>query len=740
MKILNTEYNNAVLIILALTLIFLLYCLYYYSFNKRVSNSISTINYPSQLTLKNLPLCIDTPDILDQNILSDYYIASSSNTICIGNLKYDYVSIDMINTVLASGARYIEIPICSSDVSQGSPPIVATGETKGEWITSLNVLSPFEVFNAIINNAFTTHLGKINYPLFVNLKLYTTDTNTLNQLTNIIKQCLGNSLLNPTPYYGKPISLERICILLNKIIIISSDNYSQSTLNSIIVPMGGYLQRVNNSDISSFNANPASNNYTTVLSKTAQTKSSIYMTSKYPSLKSVMGKSDFLNELKTDPKITDVLTCYNQVGMTVICPNLETDIIPTNYNITNAMDYGCQFISLNFQVNDASMTTYTAMFKNSSFVLKPDGFRFNRTKAPTMNINDLVPDFVKQNIPIITDFYNTYNNTLISITGFSTSINPNNLGYITSTGENLIITKIQFSQITLNNVFVIVKSINNNLSTAIMFQSALDSSMYITLNGNYFYMTKINPLVSSDVINASFYPVASQVGIDDYVSFQTVSSSTSINGIPVFLGISNKTLSAYNKDTSISVKSAVSFKISVVPSIITVIISSINNLYMRVDKDGDLFFEDTTPTTDDFKFYIKGLDSSKPSNIVSFISVLNNKYILEQNDNIIVANGTNPNDVLNKFQYTKDGNINYIQDTQGRYMCIDNQGLVLFNYDKPLLQPEKKDAKGTIIQPALYGASLENTKRFQLFIQYTIDKTAKTAKSSSVSSSSTLFS
>jgi len=726
-----SDYNTFILIILGLIFLFLLYALYYYSFGNRVSSIISTITYPSQLNLKNLPRCIDTPDILDQHILSDYYIASSANTICIGNLKYDYISTDMINKVLASGARYIEIPICPSDIAAGSPPIVATGETTGEWITSLNVLSPYDVFTAIINNAFISSSGKINYPLFINLKLYTNNTETLNQLTTVIKQCLGKSLLNPSTYYGRPLSLERMCVLLNKIIIISGDDYNQSTLNSVIVPMDGYLQYISNADVSSFNANPNNNNYTSVLSKTAQTASSTYMKSKYPTLKSVIGKKNFLSELKNDNKITDVLTCYNQVGLTVVYPNLETETTPRNYNIRNAMDYGCQFIALNYQLNDDVMSEYITMFKSSSFILKPDGFRFNRTRDPNANIDDLIPDFVDKQIPIISNFHTTYRDTLISITGFLSSTNPNSLGYITNTGSNLIITQIKSENLTLNHVFIIVKSLNSNLSNAIMFQSALDPTMYIQLGGgngaNYFYMNKINPMISNDVITSSFYPVASQAGISQagYFSFQTVASATSSNGVPVFLGVLNKTIIAYNQDTtSAAVKSAVSFKISIVPSIISAIISSIDNLYMQVDSDGDIYFEDAKPNTDKFKFYINGLDSSNTSSIITLISVLNNKYILEQNDNMIVANGTNPKDPLSSFNYTRNGNINYIQDKLGRYMCVDNQGLITFKYDTPLIQPEKKDTQGNLIQPALYGASLGNSKQFQLFFMYNIAPTS----------------
>ena len=51
------------------------------------------------------------------------------------------------------------------------------------------------------------------------------DTITLNSLASTIKESLGNLLLDNTPYFKKPIFLERMCKLLNKIILLADENY-----------------------------------------------------------------------------------------------------------------------------------------------------------------------------------------------------------------------------------------------------------------------------------------------------------------------------------------------------------------------------------------------------------------------------------------------------------------------------------------------------------------------------------
>ena len=49
---------------------------------------------------------------------------------------------------------------------------------------------------------------------------------------------------------------------------------------------------------------------------------------------------------------------------------------------TEAIYLGCQFITMNFQINDINMKNYIEVFKESSFRLKPSSMRFTEEEEP----------------------------------------------------------------------------------------------------------------------------------------------------------------------------------------------------------------------------------------------------------------------------------------------------------------------------------------------------------------------
>lgn len=722
MIILNTEYNGFVLFILGVILLIMLYFLYYYNFSARVYQQTAILDYPSKISVSSMPICSSISNPAEQYIVSDYYIASSANSTCVGNLKYDYVSTEMIAKVLQSGARYIEIPVCQSTVSAGSAPVVATGELVGNWITSLNTLSAIEVFNVIKSNAFKTINGTVNYPLFINLKLYTTDTGTLNQLASTLSLVFKGLLIDTTPYRSVPITMERVCVLLGRIILLSSDDYSQSNLVSIICPSSGYLKRINNTKVSSFNIPTTDPNYPKVLSKTQQANSDAYFNTKYPTLRSVVGKADFLGELQSDKKILDVLTNFNKVGVSVIYPNEENETYITNYDPQNAWDYGCTFVALNYQLYDANMTAYINKFSTSSFVLKPAGFRFSRIQNPVIDINAMVPDFNNKAIPIINDFVAKYGEQLIAIGTYVAG----NYYISTSSGNGYLKTQLigGMGGFSLDNTFVFVKSANPRLSGAIMIQSATNPTMYITLDGSNFYLKAIDLGNSNAVSYGSFYPVAPQCGDVDYFSLRCVISADV--GIPQYLGISASSVIAINQDPKASIKASVCFQATIVPSYKTAIIANLQSLYLYTDDDGTLLMgESSAPmNTPDMNFQLNltaGRSLSDPNSMVNIVSLRNNKFLLVQYDNKLIANGDIGTIPTAQFKiFTIGGGIYMIQDYMKRFLISDNQNLISFMPDSPLVQMEKKDARGNIVQPALYGASLGTTKYFKVYLKYNV--------------------
>ena len=179
-KVKDNEKNNLIiyLIVAIPILLYIGYLVYKYNFTSRSSNVVSLMNYDSIVKLEPLQQCYEI-DPTQQYKLCDYYICSSYMTPCVGNLHYDYVSNDMITKVLKSGARYIQIPICESDVSNMALPVVGTAVYGQQLITSLNTLEIKSVLKTIRSNVFKFNNKPINYPLIIHLVL-----NTFNALSN----------------------------------------------------------------------------------------------------------------------------------------------------------------------------------------------------------------------------------------------------------------------------------------------------------------------------------------------------------------------------------------------------------------------------------------------------------------------------------------------------------------------------------------------------------------------------
>ena len=132
------KFYLAIIVPILLILIFLLYRNTFYHRSKNVD---IIKDYQKDVKSKNLETCYQLDNDF-QYKLCDYYIASSYQTPCLGNLHYDYVGIEPIIEVLKAGVRFIEIPICQEDIKIDSLPVIATAEDGTEKvITSLNTLN-----------------------------------------------------------------------------------------------------------------------------------------------------------------------------------------------------------------------------------------------------------------------------------------------------------------------------------------------------------------------------------------------------------------------------------------------------------------------------------------------------------------------------------------------------------------------------------------------------------------------
>ena len=537
-------------------LLLLFYFLYNYNFNSRSAKIISNMNYKKQLNNTPLQQCYQQ-EVKYQFKLCDYYISASYMTPCVGNQHYDYVSNDMIAEVIQSGARYIQIPICEADVGINALPVVGTAFYGEKLITSLNTLEIESVFKTIVSNAFTLNNKTTNYPLIIHLILNTTKTFTLNVVASAIKEIFNNNILvDVSKYTNFPIFLEKLCNLLGKIIIISTPGYNGTKLESYIVPSRNLFNTYLFNEIEQINL-PSDTllkqSYNNKLSSQKQKKSANTFNDKYPTIDYIVNHVNTIGKtILNDKEILNNLTSYNKIGISLVIPNSNVDIISTNYDQTEAIFLGCQWISMNFQVNDTNMSNYLEVFKDSSFRLKPSSMRFSEKEEPITDLLDIYSKIIQKNNNILNDFYYKYNNSLISIESYSlpnTFITQveNELKFNTGTTKYTDSDGILKYKLDITQCFITRKStIGGSGDISIYLESAALPGMYITLVGESFNLQELS-LNKKGLVNQAFY--IERPKSTDYEENGNKGEMISIrnfnNTNPLYLAFDNKITKAY---------------------------------------------------------------------------------------------------------------------------------------------------------------------------------------------------
>ena len=557
------------LVIVLPVLIFLFYLLYAYNLGSRSKNVISTMDYKKQLENKPLLQCYQQ-DVKYQFKLCDYYISSSYMTPCVGNQHYDYISNDMIGEVIQSGARYIQIPICEADVGSQALPVVATAEYGQRIITSLNTLDIQSVFKTIRGNAFKLNNKSVNYPLIIHLILNTTNSFTLSVLADNIQETFSDLLVDVSKYKYFPIFLEKLCNLLGKIIIIATPEYYGTKLEPYIVPINKLFNIYQFSELTEINLPTDTlynNSYNKKLSTKEQTKSNLKFKEKYPNIDYIVKNANTIGEtIINDKDILNNLTSFNKIGVSVVKPHYPVDVITKNFDTTEAIYLGCQFITMNFQNNDIYMKNYLEIFKESSFRLKPSSMRFTEKEEPIKDLLSIYQTIMKTNDNILNDFYYKYNNKLISFEAYTLTNT-----YLTQVENylkfNLGTTKIKSQggdisyKLGVAQCFIIRKSkIGGSDNISMYLESAAMPGLVITLNGGSFNLQNLFQ-TKKGLINQAFYFEKPKITDDEYdrSKGEMISIRTFDDNRPLYLAFENKTVKTYADSPQIQARNNMTF-------------------------------------------------------------------------------------------------------------------------------------------------------------------------------------
>jgi len=685
----ESSQNLKYILAFALPIIILLcYFLYKYNFSSRTKNVIAGMNYKPSITFAPLPQCYQQ-DLRMQYKLCDYYVNSSFMTPCVGNQHYDYVSNDMITKVMQLGARYIQIPICEEDVTNVALPVVATAEYGQRVITSLNTLEIRSVLNTIRGNAFEIQNKTTNYPLIIHLILNTQNKFTLDTLADNIQEVLSDVLVDVTKYQKFPIFLEKLCNLLNKIIIIATPEYMGTKLESYIVPTSKLCQIYNYSDLGPLHLPSEiihTNLYNNKLSTKQQDKSNALFKTKYPSIDYIVENADKIGStIMQDKDILNNLTSFNKIGVTIVKPLNSADVLTTNYEFAEAIYYGCQFITLNFQSNDTIIQEYLDMFKESSFRLKPASLRFTEQEVPSSNILSAYDLIIQSDNTIINEFYTKYSNMLIVFESYAlpntylTQVEYNlkfSLGSTKTVSKNVPTTY----SIGTNQCFIPRKStIGTSNNVSIYLESAEMPGYYVTLNGNRFGLQTLGTK-KIDLIKQAFYVVKPRT-IDGEQDKYMISIKTTSNDKPLYIAYENKAVKAYSDSTQIQAHNNMTFFVNTVKFQIVVQIITLFNGSLKTMNGSNIVGIIENNVRDGTSYIVVPTTENKNFDIFSNQFMLMNKntktYIVyDPGTYFLYDTGTGPNS-NGVFSLTFDN---------GYYNIINNNNDNLIFYDKNLIK------------------------------------------------------
>lgn len=710
----NTELFDMTSIYLFLLIVLILFVLFIkYSFNNYNKNTIDEYEHKITKEIKQMPYCININDPLEEYVLADYIIKSSYNSFLLGNQKYGYCSLDMIKSVLESGSRYIELQVCKYGINYGDPPVIGTGDKIGSWINSINYLNVEDVFKVIKRNYNYINAKKINHPLIIYINLKISDTETLNNLERIISNTIGNLLLKPNKYYNYPISLEKMCILNNKIIIISKNDYENTNLKKIFIPTYQYIQRIYYKDFNKYIIKPDPKNpnvYNNTFSKKNEIKSLNEFNSEYPNFKSIFDKKNIFDDIIKNENIINKLEAFNKIGIMIITPHKDDDVFTLNHNTDFFLDYGCTITPLNFQVNDSYLKNYLEIFEDSLFVLKSTNLRFKREREKIEDINSLFP-INQYQINYISDFINNFGDEVYTIQPMN-----NITKYISSINKNTLLLKgknNKTKKISSNEGFVFEES--KKYPGTIKIRNIKNKKYFYIYNNDI--ILKKNSNTEEFHKLSSFYPVKGLDEEDDSFSFKTIDDDKQL-----YLSLFNNKLKVAVFADKINMRNSSSFILTKQDSEKLITIRSIDKSYLKLYRSlneknekgvgGSLLFSTNKYLDEDNYFKIEG-DFPKGE---FYLKGSNNLYMIGYQG--ISPTITNKNKIYASTFYLKK-NINFfsILTKDDQFLNKNYLGAPSFNKDKELLQPPLYE-NGELISPAIFGPNLKNSKLFVINITY----------------------
>ena len=337
-KLKDMDKDFAYYMIMAFTLILLAVMIWYIiTLTKLETQNNNFMNdlYPS-VDGNIVPISANSTLADSSGCLYDYYIKTAYNACSGGSYKNDFVSTDVLKTIIKQGVRCLDFEVYLVD----DKPVVATSTQDSVYIKeTFNSVNFADVMKTINSYAFSGgSCPNPTDPIIVHLRVKSNHQKTYSKMTTIFKAYDTVMLGKEYSFESEGINLGTLPLLQfqSKIILIVEKN---STNNNAFLENQEFMEYVN------------------------LTSNSVFM------------RASNYYDVKNNHD-TDELTNYNRNNMTIVFPDNGTN--PENPSGLLCRTYGCQMVAMRYQYVDNNLEENAMFFDRtgSAFALKPEALRY----------------------------------------------------------------------------------------------------------------------------------------------------------------------------------------------------------------------------------------------------------------------------------------------------------------------------------------------------------------------------
>ena len=287
----------------------------------------------------------DPTGLLGLYDIKDYYIYGSYNTCNLsGTNTNNTMSLEALNYVISQGVRFLDFEIYNVN----EQPVVATSTIPDNYyIKESNISVPFnQVMSTIINKAFSAGTApNINDPIFLHLRIKSTNQTMINNIASIFDQYEDLYLLGPEYSFEYQVCNAQIC---------QSKNLSNCPLY--------YFQRKIIVMVDRSNSSVLDNSNLMEFVNITTDSTNCRLITNY--------------EMVHSPDQQELLT-FNKLSMTIVTP--DVGVKPTNPDPLSACQLGIQINATDFSNRDVNNIANMNLFNSAgnAFILKPIDQREN---------------------------------------------------------------------------------------------------------------------------------------------------------------------------------------------------------------------------------------------------------------------------------------------------------------------------------------------------------------------------